>query len=125
MTNVIHANMRNRNSFAHIVCKETISTVSVVMYFQKDFYLAEAIDRKISLFLASGIMSQLIEKYVDMRYWNVKPARSGPQELNFKHLKGAFVLWGVLNFCAFIAFVMETIVHAIRRPKLIGLKCSS
>lgn len=117
MTNVIHANMRNQKSFAHTVCKEVIHLVSVVMYFPRDFYLVDAIDKKISLFLASGIMSHLIEKYVDMRYWNVKLIREGAKELKIQHLRGAFILWAVLNFCSTIIFIMEVSIYSAKRPQ--------
>lgn len=48
MTNVIHANMRNKDKFTHIVCKEHVRTINVVMYFPKNFYLIETFNQKIS-----------------------------------------------------------------------------
>lgn len=114
MTNVIHANMRNKNSFAHVVCREHLFTVNVVMYFPKDFYLLKAVNKCIGRLLSSGIMSHIINKYVDLRYWNVKEPSTGPQVLNFRHLRGAFVLWAALCFFSTFAFIIELMVFAVK-----------
>lgn len=107
MTNVIHANMLNKNVFAHKVCNEYVVTKSIVMYFPKDFYLIDAINKKLSQFISSGIIKLLIDKYIDMRYWKVKKTQSGPRPLKFQHLRGGFTLWGFLCFLSSIVLLLE------------------
>jgi hypothetical protein len=80
------------------------------MYFHKDFYLAKAINDQISLILSSGIMSHIIEKYVDMQYWNVKTAEKGPQKLSIEHLQGAFNLLAILSLLSALVFILEVLL---------------
>lgn len=115
MTDVIHSNMEHKHSFFHRVCKESIYTVNVVMYFPKNFYLVEALNQKLNLFLSNGIVKHLIEKYVDMRYWNVKRANKGPQQLKLQHLQGTFNLWMILCCLSMLVLVMEIIVNAFHQ----------
>lgn len=107
MTNVIYANMKHRHSFSHIVCKQNIKMLNVVMYFPKNFYLLEAINGKLNGLISSGILSHIIEKYVDMRYWNYKKQATKQQALNFEHLRGSFQIWVHLVFLAVVVFVCE------------------
>jgi hypothetical protein len=107
MTHVIEANAKRKALKAHSACKEPVQTYQVVMFFPKNFYLIDSINSKISNFLSSGIMSHLIEKYVDLRYWNVKTVKKGPQKLTVKHLRGAFNLWVILSVFSSLIFMME------------------
>lgn len=111
MTNVIDANKRHKDSFSHKVCKEYLLTISIVMYFSKDFYLVETINKKIGQFISSGIMSHLINRYVDMKYWNVKTLDSGPQKLSYEHLEGAFVLWMLFLMLSLVVFLLELLIR--------------
>jgi hypothetical protein len=111
MTDIIDANKKNK--FTHAVCKESIFNVNVVMYFPRDFYLVESINRKISSFLSSGVMSHLIGKYVDLRYWNVKSVEKGPQKLTIEHLRGAFNLWMIFSAISILTFAVEIFVKKI------------
>jgi hypothetical protein len=61
----------------HTICKEHILTINIVMYFRKNFFLIDAFNEKLSLFLSSGIVSHIIDKYVETKYWNVKRTESG------------------------------------------------
>lgn len=114
MTNVIYANMKKKNSPGHIICKEYLFNVNVVMYFPKNFYLIRSINKKIDGFIASGIMSHLISRYVDMKYWNMKGEAKGPQKLKVEHLHGALLLWLILCAVSTVVFIME---HCVARMK--------
>jgi hypothetical protein len=110
MTDVINENKKNENKFSLVVCKETVLMHYLVMYFSRNFYLVDSINRKISSFLSSGIMSHLIEKYVDLRYWNVKSVKKGPQKLTIEHLRGTFNLWIIVNVISILIFLMEVLL---------------
>ena len=115
MTDVIDSNEKNKNVFSHNVCDENIATINIVMYFSKDFYLSEAINKRLYSFISSGIVDHIIEKYVDMQFWNVKEEKKGPQILSMKHLRGAFYLWLIsTSLCVFV-FVLELSKKFMRR----------
>lgn len=114
MIKVIIANMENRNSFAHVVCKEAIHTINFVMYFQKNFYLIQKIDEVISSLLSSGILNHLTLKYIDMRYWHLKRVDEGPQQLTLKHLQGGFDIFIILCSISITVFVLEIFSQIVR-----------
>lgn len=108
--------MQHRESFAHAVCKEEVYTVNLVMYFPKNFYLIQPINKKIRILISSGVMNHIINKYIDMKYLvyaNAKAMKKGPQKLTFKHLDGIFTMWIILCCFAFASFLVERIVHSI------------
>ena len=59
--------------------------------------LITQIDSKISDLLSSGIIMHIIEKYVDMCFWNIKHIKGKNQNLSLKHLKGAFFLMTIFK----------------------------
>lgn len=118
MIKVIDANKRHRDSFSHKVCKEYLLTVNIVMYFQKNFYLVEAINENIWNFVSSGIMSHLIDRYVDMKYWQVKALDVGPQQLSYEHLEGVFNLWLYFLILTSVVFVFELLIPRCLLTKL-------
>lgn len=113
MTNIIDANKKHKNSFVHKVCKEHIYTISVVMYFPKNFFLVETFNKKISSLISSGIMKHLTDKYVDMRYWNIKPAKKQPQQMTIQHLQGVFMLWSICCLLTIFVFMFEVLFKCI------------
>lgn len=108
--------MEHRKSFAHAVCKEEVYTVNLVMYFPKNFYLIQPINKKIRNLVSSGIMNHIINKYIDMKYLiyaNAQSLKKGPQELTLKHLDEIFTMWMILCCLAFASLLIERFVHSI------------
>lgn len=118
MLNVIYSNMQHKQSFTQKVCKEYIWTDNMVMFFPKNFYLIEAINKRVSEFIDSGVMSHLVGKYVDLRYWHVKASKNVPKELKFEHLAGAFWLLLALLLVSVIVLAIEMFVDVIQLAKL-------
>lgn len=116
---MIDANMRHKTKFSHLVCKEIAYTGNIVMYFSKNFYLIDAINKKLSEFQASGIISHLIDNYIDRRYWSSKKEKSFPSQLSVQHLKGAFELWLILCSFATAALLLELLINAKRPLKIV------
>jgi hypothetical protein len=72
------SNKKNKDSQTpHTICKEHILTVNVVMYLRKNFFLLDEFNEKLGKLLSSGIVSHIINRYVDLRYWNVKKTDKG------------------------------------------------
>lgn len=102
-TKIIFKNNNNRDKFQLIICKEYLVSVSIVFYTQKNFYLTSAINEKISLFSAFGLIQHWHSYDRIISYADEKP----PQILNFHHLQGAFqILLGGLCISALI-FIAE------------------
>ena len=106
---VIDANMRNKKNFSHIVCQEMVFNRDIVMYFRKNFYLAEAINKKLGEFLAAGIIQHIIDKYIDEKYWKVKPVNKGPMKITLNHLRAVFMLWVIFVLISIMIFTLEHI----------------
>lgn len=117
MINVIYANRMHRNSWSHLICKEYAYTVNHVFYFPKNFYLSEAFNNKLSALLASGTISHLIGKYMDMRYWKMKPAKKGPQPLTFENMEGTFILWAALCTSSLVVLTVEVLIKIVARTR--------
>ena len=90
LTDVIYRNQKTYKSFVLKVCKEELLTVNIVMYFPKNFYLKGAIDNKLSELATSGFLKHWIDKYVDVRYLNIRNGVKGPKNLKLNHLFGIF-----------------------------------
>lgn len=117
MIDVVYSNMKHKNSFAHLICKEHLYIVNVVMFFPKNFYLIDAINKNLGELLSSGIVTHLIDKYIDMRYWNIKQARRSPQVLTFLHIRGTFMLWILLCALALIVFLIELLWQDLKNKR--------
>lgn len=115
MMNVVSINKKNRNKFALTTCPEIIWNAKLVFYYQKDFYLIDTINRKMSAYAASGILSLIVNRYVDLQYFIVKPEHKGPQKLSFTHLEGAFMLWIIMIAISFVSFLTELLINRINR----------
>lgn len=113
--NVLSTNKLNRNKFILTTCKEQVYDPKLVFYFPKNFFLIEAVNKKIGDYLASGIMSHLIDRYVDQRFWNVKPESKGPQKLSFAHIEGAFMLWSLMLVISGLVLVLELSINFFKK----------
>lgn len=107
MNDVIFFNKMTKMRFTQKTCREHIWDAKYVIYFPKNFYLIDAVDKKISGYLSSGIINHFISRYVDLRYWKVKPEQRGPQKLRLAHLEGAFILWFAMVVVSCVSFSIE------------------
>lgn len=114
MPSIIGANIDHKDSFVHKVCKEYFWTDFLVMFYPKNFYLLETIDNKLNCFLSSGIMSHIIDEYVDLRHWHVKTTNRGPRQLSLEHLRGAFDLWLLFMLVAVTVFSLEIVTKRFK-----------
>lgn len=107
--------MEHRSSPGRRFCKETVNEAKVVMYAVTNFYLLEEINQLLGNMLASGIVDQIIRRYVDMRVWNMKIVEKGPSQLSFQHLEGAFTMWMILLAISVLAFFLELFIKTVVR----------
>lgn len=106
-TDIIYRNQQHYKEFVLIVCKEQVLTVNIVMYFPKNFYLRDAIDRKIRSLSTSGLLQYFTQKYADPKFLNIKNEQRGPKRLNVHHLFGVFNIWAIGLAIALFIFLLE------------------
>lgn len=115
LTGVLYTNqlniLSNKNVFT--ICKEQFIAYPVVLFTRKNFYLLEAIDKKIQIFQAAGLIE----------YWNSKAfikimksnrALSFPTILTLKHLSGCFILLICGFSLSFSAFISELVAINVK-----------
>lgn len=96
-------NQKNDKISRYEICKEFVTTIPVVIYTKKDFYLLNALDEKIRLLKAAGLIDFWNFQDVDKRFLN-DPDPKTPKTLQLHHLFGCFQIliagWlvGLANF---------------------------
>jgi hypothetical protein len=73
------------------ICKEIILTASVVIYTQKNFFLLDALNEKLSSIKATGLIDFWQSQTIDNKL-SKSGTSKGNQKLGFKHLKAVFVI---------------------------------
>lgn len=89
--------------------------VNIVMYFQKNFYLKDAINNMLSEIAAAGLLDYYTEKYANKKYYNMKSVQQGPTKLNMQHLFGIFNIYLIGCALGLISFVLEFIAAVTKR----------
>lgn len=108
---------RYESAADHLRClKECINIYYIVFAMQKNSLYKDYINRKITVFLESGIIqywqTSIIETYMNETYMNsffdaTSIALSDPEPLSVTHLIGAFFLLLIGYLLALIAFLNE------------------
>lgn len=106
-TDIIYRNQQHYKEFVLTVCKEQVLTVNIVMYFPKNFYLRDAIDRRIRFLSTSGLLQFWTQKYADPKFINIKNVQTGPRRLNVQHLFGVLNIWAIGLAVALFVFLLE------------------
>lgn len=104
-------NQKHYKKFAHKKCRQPMRTDSLVLYYSKNFFLIEAVNAKLGIFISSGIVDHLIKKSSIRQVFDYK-TKSGPKKLSFTHLFGVFGVF--LIGCSSSTFIF-LIEHAVKR----------
>lgn len=78
-------------------CKEAFTSIPIVIYTRRDFFLRNAMNTKIEMVKAAGLVEFWHFKDIDKRMLNFKPVNY-PKVLTMSQLKGCFyiLLFGYL-----------------------------
>lgn len=106
---VIYINKLNYENYTLTICKEFMLTFQYGIYFRKNSFLEFAVNRKISLFKANGLINNWASYYMDSKFLNVKPPNKGPRKLNMAELSGGFEVWFIGLGLGIFIFVIEYI----------------
>jgi CTP:phosphocholine cytidylyltransferase-like protein len=104
-TQAMYFNKMNRHNFSltYRICKEIFINTRMVVYFQKDFYLQNEFNKKITACAENGLTNQWRIKYLDFDIIKAAPTE-GPKPLSLRQLYGSFkILIGgfIASVCVF------------------------
>lgn len=88
LSQVLYKNQIHQKSFHYQVCKEFYSMVPVVLYFPKNSYLVESLNRKLEAFATAGLIQYWASVHTNMKYLNLRFTNTGPKKLSLSHLSG-------------------------------------
>ena len=90
--------------------KEFFGTLSVVIYYRKNFYLAISIDEIIQKLQSGGFIEYWHDEYLQKE----RKKESGHQvQLNFHHFEGIFQIWLIGIGFAGTFFLMELLFNKL------------
>lgn len=107
----LYTNQISSKAMQNKFCPDTFLTIPVVIYTSKNFYLLNALNEKIQILKAAGLINFWhFEKYFDTRILKMKESKS-PKVLTIKHFEGCF---GILIFGSAVGslvFVAEVLIE--------------
>lgn len=124
LSETVQVNEKQYFNYTYNICKEGFVTISIVMYFRKNFYLTVVIDELINRLESGGLIEYWENFYIDKR----SRKSSGSQEAmktTFGNVIGCFQLlafgWSLALMC-FTTEVIVKFVRGIRRSNAMSWK---
>jgi len=116
---VLYHNKLNRNNISATfnILPEHLFTIPIVFYFQKGFYLIEAMNERIHFLNAGGIIQHWIAQYFDMSYQKLVNLKGGPKVLDLYELSGAFEFWLLGIIVSTVRFAYEIVRFFYAKPQ--------
>lgn len=118
LLNILYINQMRRQTHRFKICKERVLIMPVVIYTRKDFYLIEAINKKIEILVAAGLVDYWQFQDVDKQFLNYeKPSSS--KSLTSHHMVGCFNILVSGLFASLAVFLYELLqVKVIRTARM-------
>jgi hypothetical protein len=108
----------NPKSSPIIVCKEIMLAIPVVIYSQKDFYLLDALNEKIEMFNAAGLIDFWQSEPFSQKYLDNEKKVKHPEVLRMTQLFGCFEILFSGCVLSFALFLLEHFYSLISRFRL-------
>lgn len=90
------------------ICKDVIYSIFFVIYSKKDFYLMDAINEKIELLQAAGLIEFWDKQNINTNSPNEQS--NYPKVLTITHFIGSFQILLIGFLISLVAFVMELMI---------------
>lgn len=104
LSDVHAANKANQKYFIHKICKEPLMTMNLVLYFRKNFYLSEELNKKIQALVSSGIIDYWLRRLLK-DFQNQE--QNQPSTFNIAELAAPFTIL-IIGYCiSFTVFLFE------------------
>ena len=104
---VIYLNQQNYKNFTFKVLDEYLIDVQIVNYFPKNFYLIEAMNDKIGILKAAGLVKLWMERFIDKSYIKIKQQKTNAKIMNIQQLFGGFEVLIIGVSLATLIFIVE------------------
>jgi hypothetical protein len=115
---VLYVNNVNRNGSTYIVAKEVYVTNQLVLYFQRNFFMTEKFNEKITSYNEAGLTEKILSKYVDFAHLRMKVEDTKtPKKLSISQLTAVFQLYSAGIFLSILAFAVEKLVELVSVSK--------
>lgn len=111
---ILHLNQLTPTNLRYKICKDVFLTIPVVIYAKKNFYLLDALNEKIDLMKAAGLIEFWSYQDVDKGFLNIKDSRQ-PKVLTTRHFIGCFHILVFGYIASFLIFVLEISISSINR----------
>lgn len=105
-TGALYANQLNFNKTISLICKEIFMMFPVVIYVPKDFYLTEAIDEKILILQAAGLIEYWHSEIIDTKFMKIYESKQ-PKGIKLEYLSGCFYMWIMSCSASILTFLGE------------------
>jgi hypothetical protein len=125
-TGTLYTNQVNFNKIEDrvisLMCKEIFNSFHVVLYVPKNFYLIEALDKKIEILQAAGLIDHWHSQIIDPRFLKIVESKE-PKRIKLEMLAGCFYTWGIGGVLSLAVFFGEVVMGKLRRKKKrVGVK---
>lgn len=102
------------------ICRETVLTIPVVIYTRKDFYLTEALDQKIEILVAAGLVEFWQFQDVDKQFLNYEQTNDS-QPLTIRQMKGSFQILLLGSIASIVLFLYELFKMKLDKTPMVHL----
>lgn len=96
------------------VCKESFATVSLAIFFKRNFWLVETVNEQIELFKSSGLIEFWYSRFINKNLLYLKQQNS-PKVLELSKLEGCFGILLIGFSFSFSVFLIELLINKIWR----------
>jgi hypothetical protein len=104
---VLYMNSLNREDTGYLVAKERFVTNQIVMYFQRNHYLADIFSDRIGTYQEAGLIKKIITKYVYFEFIKHKSQAPKLSALSLKQLAAVFRVYLVGIVLSIMVFIYE------------------
>ncbi|CAG9809741.1 unnamed protein product [Chironomus riparius] len=94
------------------VCREHFLLIPIVIYAKKNFFLMQAINEKIEILRAAGLIEYWFLLSLSKEFENKMP--NHPKVLTFDHLSGCFYIWIFGCSLSILALVFELMIEKLK-----------
>jgi hypothetical protein len=115
LSKIRYSNQQNINEYQQRVCKERVLGVSMVIYTQKNFYLLNELNLKISTFVSAGLYDHWMSRAYNDNLDNIEITES--KILTVKKLDACFMTLFFGLTLSTVVFLLEIIINYLEMKK--------
>jgi hypothetical protein len=102
-------------NFTYSACKDDFTTISVVMYFRKNFYLTPEINEVISNLESGGLIEFWHKRSMSVFRLNSMTESNEAQKMTIEHLLGCFEVWAIGICIAIGSLSFEILILKLKK----------